>query len=194
MVALSSSARTALAWLIVGLSLVIASVVTFAMSPATVEQVRPTFLQNMFLLDYEANVPNWFSSMQLAFVAFVWLTIARSTRSRSGTHPGRATPDRRLAAAAFLVSGAAAFGSLDEIAQVHEKLGIYTMDPLFPRTGYWLFIYLPVLLTLVVAVTALIGRELWAHRRAVAWIVGGGLLYLFAAGGLELLLNFIQWG
>jgi len=46
----------------------------------------------------------------------------------------------------------------------------------------------------VVAVTALIGRELWAHRRAVAWIVGGGLLYLFAAGGLELLLNFIQWG
>src|SRR5688572_29414679 len=125
MVALSSSARTAFAWLVVGLGLVIASVVTFAMSPATVEQVRPTFLQNMFLLDYEANVPNWFSSMQLAFVALVWLTIAQSARSRNGTGSGRTTPDRRLAAASLLVSGAAAFGSLDEIAQVHEKLGIY---------------------------------------------------------------------
>lgn len=184
---MSSSARTALVWLTGGLALVVASIVTFAMSPSSVAEFRPTFLQNMFLLDYEANVPNWFSSMQLAFVALVWLKIARSARRAS-------TPDRRLATAALLIGGAALFGSLDEIAQVHEKIGIYTMDSLFPRTGYWLFIYLPVLLLLAGAVVALVGRRLWLHRRAMAWIVAGGALYLVAAGGLELMLNFIQWG
>jgi hypothetical protein len=183
----SSSFRIALAWLAVDLALIAASIVTFAMSPGAVEQLKPTFLQNMFLLDYEANVPNWFSSIQLAFVAFVWLTIAGSARSGG-------KPDRRMGVAALLVSGAALFGSLDEIAQVHEKIGIYTMDSLFPRTGYWLFIYLPVLLLLAIAVTALVGRQLWDQRRAVAWIVAGGALYLFAAGGLELMLNFIAWG
>lgn len=181
------SARTALGWLTVDVALVVASIVTFVMSPSSVEQLKPTFLQSMFLLDYEANVPNWFSSMQLAFVALVWLTIAQAARATS-------SPDRRLVAAALLIFGAAGFGSLDEIAQVHERVGAYTVDPLFPRTGYWLFIYLPILLTLAVAVTALIGRQLWEHRRAVAWIVAGGALYLFAAGGLDLMLNFITPG
>lgn len=184
---MSSTARTALAWLIVDVALVVASIVTLAMSPGTVEAMKPTFLQRMFLLDYEANVPNWFSSMQLAFVALVWLTIAQSARNAS-------RPDRRLRAAAMLICGAALFGALDEVAQVHESLGIYTMDSLFPRTGYWLFVYLPVLLTLAVAVVALIGRQLWAHRRTMVWIVVGGTLYLLSAGGLELTLNFIAWG
>jgi hypothetical protein len=185
--ATSSSARTALAWLFVGLALVVASMVTFAMSPGSVEQLRPTFLQHLFFLDYEANVPTWFGTLQLAFVGWVWFGIAQSARSG-------AMPDRRLAAAALLICGAAAFGSLDEATQLHEKIGYYTADTLFPRTGYWLFLYLPVLLALLVAVVALIGRQLWAQRRALAWIGGGGALYLFSAGGLELTLNFIAPG
>ena len=169
------------------MALIVASIVTYAMSPSSVEQLKPTYLQNMFLLDYEANVPNWFSTLQLAFVALVWLTIAQAARNAN-------PPDRRLAAAAFLIFGAAVFGSLDEVAQVHEKIGLYTMDARFPRTGYWLFLYLPILLTLTVAVVALIGRQLWLRRRALAWIVAGGMLYLLSAGGLELMLNFIAWG
>jgi hypothetical protein len=184
---MGSSARVAIAWLIVDLVLVMASIVTFAMSPDRVQQLQPTFLQGLFLLDYEANVPNWFSSMQLAFVAVVWFSIALSADSAM-------TADKRLRAAALLVFGAAVFGSLDEIAQVHERIGQLTVDSLFPRTGYWLFIYLPVLLTLAVAVMALIGRRLWAQRRALAFIAAGGALYLLSAGVLELLLNFIPWG
>lgn len=178
--------RIALTWLLCDLILVGASVVSVAVAPGT-PPGSPTFMQAVFGLDYESNVPTWFSTLQLAFVAWVWLRIAELGLSG-------AKSDRRLTAGALLVSGAALFASLDEAAQLHEKIGFYTSDSLLPRTGYWMFIYLPVLLALAIAVIALIGRHLWAHRGAVAWIVGGGALFLFAAGGLELMLNFITAG
>jgi hypothetical protein len=175
----------ALVWLSGAVVLVIAHVVTYAMSPGSA-QLTPTFLQSMFMLDFESNVPTWWSTLQLAFVGLLWLRIAQSAR-------GGSPPDRRLAAAALLIFGAAMFGSLDEAGLVHEKIGFYTSDSLLPRTGYWLFLYVPVLLALAIAVVGLAGRQLWSQRRALAWIAVGGALYLFAAGGLELTLNFIEW-
>ena len=179
--------RIARLWLIGDLALIIVSVLVYATSPRSVEQIRPTFLQDLFFIDYDANVSNWYSSLQLAFVGWIWLRVAQA--ARNGINP-----DRRLALAAMLIFGAAMFGSLDEVAQVHEKIGTYTQDPLLPRTGYWIFIYLPVLFALAVAVLALIGRQLWAHRRALAWIVAGGALYVVSAGWLEIILNFIPTG
>lgn len=182
-----SSRQTALVWLIGDVLMIGVSLLTFALAPAAVREDVPTFLQRLFFIDFETSVPTWFATLQFAFVAWVWLNIAQWARSRH-------QPDRRLVAGALLICGAALFGSLDEAAQLHETIGFYTADSLFPRTGYWLFLYLPVMFVLAVALVALTGRVLLAHRRAFAWVVAGAALFVFSAGGIELALNFIVPG
>jgi hypothetical protein len=184
---MSRSARVALAWLAGDLLMVVASLLSFVLAPESVREHMPNFMQRVFFIDYETNVPTWFATLQFAFVGWLWLNIAQSFRSGS-------RPDRRLAAGALLICGAAFFGSLDEAAQLHETIGFYTADSLFPRTGYWLFLYLPVIAVVAIAVMALVGRVLLAHRGALAWVVAGAALFVVSAGGVELALNFIVPG
>jgi hypothetical protein len=175
----SPSARIALAWLVGDVVVVAASVMTLAFAPAWVHEI--------FGLDGEANLPTWYATLQLAFAAWVWLRIARAALDASPA-------DRRFVAGALLIGGALLFGSLDEASALHERIALNTADSLFPRTGYWVVAYVPILLAIGLGVVALVGRQLWQHRDSFSLVIGGAALFLLSAGGLELTLNLIPAG
>lgn len=74
----------------------------------------------LFELNTEANVPTWFSSVQLAFAALLAWGCASLHRSRglSGTASWR------------LVAGALLFVSADEVAQFHEQISFQVRQSL----------------------------------------------------------------
>jgi hypothetical protein len=112
----------------------------------------PRGVSQFFDLNREGNLPTWFSSMQWLCVAallgaFAWRLVRRA---ESGGRP--------LLALAFLFLCM----SLDEVAQIHERLGLRSdrllpsgtrAGGLFPYTGIWMFVIgIPVLLLFFVAI------------------------------------------
>ena len=107
-------------------------------------------LMRIFHMDYERNVPTWFSSSQLLMVGAVWAIL--------GVHLAR-----RQQAIWPVVAASAAFIflSMDEAAQVHERISTLC-DALLPngsrdgtdfsRTGVWMLILPPI---------GLVGFLLW---------------------------------
>src|SRR5687768_11398051 len=92
---------------LIGVELVIVSVyVVMALSPA------PSQLGVLFNLDEEANVPSWYSSMQL-FMIGVILLVASSSPLRVRD---------RLRSFVALLGTAFLFLSVDEAAAIHEKV------------------------------------------------------------------------
>jgi hypothetical protein len=139
-------------------------------------------------LNEEANLPAWYSSIQLWMIAVVLGTIAwREFRPRRV-----ASWSLVLAALAFV------FLSADEGAMLHERLAI-VVDRLvlqrtassFSRTGIWMFIFGPLLLVFAL----LIAKGAWEylrHRpRVVLLGVVGVVIFLSCAGGLEAYSNFL---
>lgn len=95
-------------------------------------------------LEAEGNVPSWFSSAQLLMVGALLFVIAFGQRGQHGA------PLSLLCTASAFV-----FLSLDEVAQIHERLGTIS-DALLPggdrshtqfaRTGIWMFLLGPLLM------------------------------------------------
>src|SRR5688500_17465893 len=118
------------------------------------------FTARLFDLDREANLPVWFSSMQLFGAAvlsgvFAWCFVSRRDR-RSWV--------LLLPPALFL------FLSLDEVATIHEWLGnkfeaavpsLARRNHSFARTVLWMFVLGPPLLLTAWA----IGRRAWSYLR-----------------------------
>jgi hypothetical protein len=135
----------------------------------------PRGVSQFFDLNREGNLPTWFSSMQWLCVAavlgaFAWRLVSRA---EGGGRP--------LLALAFLFLCM----SLDEVAQIHERLGLRTdrllpsgtrVGGVFPHTGIWMFVIgIPVLLLFVVAIRSASARLRRAPGAFARIAIGLGL-------------------
>ena len=139
----------------------------------------------LFDLDREANVPAWFSAMQLLFIGLTAFVIADHS---SRTH----TPSK-----AFFNTIAVGFVylSCDEAAAIHEKI-TYTFynNPLVPYFegvhGVWIVVYGAVGILLAI----LFHRDLIAlwkmFRRETLFLVAGVFTYLIGSAGAETITFF----
>jgi hypothetical protein len=149
------------------------------------------FLSHFVDLNGEANLPTWASSCQLAGVAaLLFLTLPRHERNSRSR--------RAIAALGLLLL----FLSLDEVASIHEWLGVLSDRYLlggarkgtsFARTGLWM-------VALVPAVILWVGwfvRPLLegAFRPTAVRRLGllGLVALLASAGGVEVVSNFVGW-
>lgn len=142
-------------------------------------------LHELFNLDKEANIPTWFSLIQLFLIGMVALLTAFNKNYS-------APPSRK---------GLKLFGlgfiylSLDEGAVLHEKMTYeFHNHPLVPYFdgvhGIWITVYMGVALI----VLALIYRDLWAifnkYRKESIIFILGLIIYLAGAGGAETITYF----
>lgn len=132
-------------------------------------------------MDYEVNLPTWYSSLQLGvlgllFAGYAWL------------HWRRRSPRAWLLAVPALL---ALFLSLDELAQIHERLRPFTRTELLPFSGAWMLVAAPVFLA-AVGLTYWVTRHFWAPPRARQLLVAGIALYVFSAAALEIPHNFME--
>ena len=145
--------------------------------------------REFFHLELEQNLPTWFSSVQLA-VAAVLLGIFVAHRSRHERGRSRLT-----LALPFVVL----FMSLDEIAQIHEKIG-FKSDALlpegtravtpFPYTGIWMFLVgVPFLVLTLLAFRRLV-RGPTIRASGFRKVLFGLVLLAAGAGGVEVWANF----
>ena len=136
-------------------------------------------------LDLEANIPTWFSLVQLFMIGLIPILLACSAHYK-------APPSR---GGLVLFGSGFIYLSLDEGAVIHEKM-TYTFhnNPLVPYFdgvhGIWITVYMGVL----ILVLLVLGRDLWAIARkfpkesAVFFL--GMLIYLTGSAGAETLTFF----
>ena len=150
-------------------------------------------LAKLIDLDGEANLPTWYSSIQWFCVAYLaWVFAARHA-------------DRARVRSWFLLALPLVFllFSLDEVAQLHEHLGVMS-DVLLPNgtrdatafshTGlFFLLIGVPFVIVFVGLLTA-VRPFLSGHPAAFMKLVGGMALFIFAAVGLDALSNLTTDG
>lgn len=136
-------------------------------------------LLKAFGLDNELNVPTWYAAFLLAWNGlFLWLLGAHARAA--GLPDGRAW---KVLGAVFL------FLSLDEVATLHEHMGLFVAEALGTpgRAQAWVIVALP----LVLLLAALYARALFRLPRWALWqIVAAGALYVGGAAGLEA----VGWG
>lgn len=139
-------------------------------------------LMKFFDLDEEANLPAWFSSIQLLAIGMLFLLLYL----KKAFHPSISSRFVLFIAMAFI------FLSLDEAASVHERVTRILKDvSWFPsfrgNHGRWVFIY--------AAVGALIApfsvrhvMRIWKCHRREAMIIAFGIFLLgMGAVGLEVI-------
>jgi len=144
-------------------------------------------LHGLFDLDGEGNIPTWFSSAQLLVVGLTLWNIA--LRQQRGTQGRHSTPPF------FALAGCGAvYVSLDETAQIHERvtawMGQRYVDWLPRWAGSHLLLVL-VAVGLIVILTRFFGPELLTiyrnHRRLVTLAVVGIGIGLTGGMGVETL-------
>lgn len=128
-------------------------------------------------LGVEANLPSWYSASQLLLVALTFgLAAARAVSERGAWFA--------LAPAAFFT-----LLSLDEGAQVHERVGWWTESTFGVGsdliTGPWLFVAVPVYGALAWAVARAVWPLVRDHPRVIGLGVAGSALFVLAAAGVE---------
>jgi hypothetical protein len=134
--------------------------------------------RHWFDLDAEVNIPTWFSSSQLFFIALVCIAYLIKLDNR------RLQRFYVLAAAGFL------FLSADETAQIHEGIGGIAMKT---HIAHEYFPHLPQLWMLIYPAVALLlalvfWREIYAFlcdKKGNLIFFGGALVYVSGALGLE---------
>lgn len=136
-----------------------------------------------FDLNAENSVSNWFSSVQLILLAILLFALSRRECARGETQAARAIG---------VLSLAFVFFSLDEVAQIHEKITVSLKHyEAIPRVrgdhGIWIFVYSVIALGILL----LIGPGLWRYARrnpANSLRFGaGGLILVVGAVGMEIL-------
>jgi len=135
---------------------------------------------NFFHLDREANIPAWFSSMQLFMIGMVFFL----TGYRSQSQP--VVLSRTVLA---FLAVAFVFLSVDETASIHEKMHVILkhrewMPSL--KIGLWIPIYLFLIVLITIAIYPHI-KIMWAHfPREAKLLVMGTLIFLLGAVGIEI--------
>jgi Na+/proline symporter len=136
----------------------------------------------------EANLPTWYASSQLLIVALLVSLNAA------------ATFDRRKAVSWVWVFVAVLFYfiSLDEVAQIHERLGDLTDQFLpggdravsaLPHTGLWIILIAPPAFAVMLAAFLYLRRALSDQRAAFNRFLLGLLVYFIAAVVIEAAAN-----
>lgn len=133
-----------------------------------------------FYLDYESNVPTWWSSFALAICAGLAATIAWASGSvRSQRWHWTA------------ISGVLLFLSMDEVAMIHE----YPIDPMRDAFGFGGALYYPWVIPgaiLVLVVGLSFARFAWRLPRETSLgLVLGGVVFVSGAIGVEMLSGVI---
>jgi len=155
---------------------------------------RPYYRLTVFFdLDKEANLPTWFASMQWFCIALLTFVYAVSQFSRSQKKSWLLL----LLPLLFLTL------SLDEVAEIHEKLGSFS-DRLLPmgsrqntpfkETGIWMALLGIPFVVLLSALTLSVRGYLQQAPGAFFKIVLGMLVMLTGAMGFETLSNFTDEG
>ena len=131
-------------------------------------------------LNQEANIPTWFSTMQLLATGLLCLVISFKNSFKEYS--------------LFLkVFGACIlFISADETAQIHERISnilgnlpqILGLD--FVR-GDWIFFYLAILLGLIIYLRNEIKLFLVNHKHSASLFLSGIILYILGAAFVEIL-------
>jgi hypothetical protein len=137
--------------------------------------------RRLFHLGHENNIPTWFSTVQLFMVAIVIIALAIGMVRRREPRAGWL----------FAWVGLFLFLSLDEMAMVHERMPAAIKAAFFPVTGAWMLVMVPILGLLVLGL-AVVTRRYWRpHRDVTLMFAGGFALFAIAAGGVEVLTNYV---
>ncbi|MDH3601613.1 MAG: hypothetical protein OEU26_18530 [Candidatus Tectomicrobia bacterium] len=141
-------------------------------------------------LNREGNLPTWYSSLQLFVVGsllglFTWRNLDWHNR-RSWLLPV-------LPLLFWLMS-------LDEVAQVHEKIGVLSHAALtnvdleqtiFPKTGYWIIVVGVPFLIVVMSLFSAIRSYLTNPPHLIRLFLIGLCIMMIGALGVETLHNFV---
>ncbi len=136
-------------------------------------------IHKLFHLDREANIPAWFSSMQLFMIGMVFFL----TGYRSQSQLVLSRTVLVFLAVVFI------FLSMDESASIHERMHvILKRQEWMPslKIGLWIPIYLFLIVVITIAIYPHI-RIMWAHfPQEAAVLVVGILIFLLGAVGIEI--------
>ncbi len=132
-----------------------------------------------FYLDYESNIPTWWSSFALAICAALAALIAwASAGERERWHW-------------VAISGVLLFLSMDEVAMIHE----YPIDPMRDAFGFGGALYYPWVIpgaALVLVVGLSFARFAWRLPRATSMgLVAGGMVFVGGAICVEMISGMI---
>ncbi len=159
--------------IVVGLSLMVAallaaSLVAFAMWTHEVPNAGMAML--LFDLDQEQNIPTWFSTVLLAYLALGAWRLTPSFASTTG----------RLAGLAF--GAGILLLSADEAAMLHERIAGSLAGDFASIGSGWVAYWAPI----AIVTRSILGAALWiCSRRLVLGLVGGAMVHLSGAVGLE---------
>lgn len=139
--------------------------------------------------EYEQNLPTWFASVKLALAAFLLgiFVVCRSWNERGKSWLPLAVPVLVL------------LMSLDEIAEIHEKIGFKSDGLLpagsraltpFPYTGIWMFLVGVPFLVLTLSLFRRLIRGGGIRAASFRRILLGFVLLVGGAGGVEVWANF----
>lgn len=136
--------------------------------------------RSMFDLDDEANLPTWYSSMQMALLGALLVVLAYARRR-----------PRQVGWWAMLgVAALPLYLSIDEFVQLHERLGRLVPSDVLPATGLWMAIAVPALIAALVLLY-IPSAPFWSGPRAArVRVVLGVVVYLASAAGVEVAINF----
>lgn len=131
---------------------------------------------SLFSIGGEHNLPTWFSSIQLAFAAFLALLIFRDRRSESD----------RFAFFWGLLGLVMLYVSLDEAVCLHERLSLPLRSTFgFGGVLYYAWLVPGITLTVAFAIGSLpFLRAL--PRRTAGILMTAGLIFLLGAAGVEM--------
>lgn len=142
-------------------------------------------------LDGEANLPTWYSSAQLLVLALLLGAFAVINR------------DSHVRWSLFGLPALCLVLSLDEVAQIHEGLGLKSdvllavgarEDSVVVRTGIWMFLLGPPFLIVVALLWRAFVPFLQGRARVVRLYIVGFVVYAGSALGIEILANFVGPG
>lgn len=144
-------------------------------------------------LDRERSLPTWYASIQ-------WFCVAALLWGFAMGHVSRSKPSSWLL---LLLPAVFVLFSLDEIAQIHEGIGVLLdnlgligprgLGPL-AKTGVWFIVIgIPFVIAFGVLIAAL-WPYLRGSRRAFTKLVGGMALFMVGAIGVEALSNLVVAG
>ena len=141
----------------------------------------------LFKLGEEGNVPTWFSSIQLFFIAVVLTAIVWPDIVRN----------RPASWLLVLVPALFVYLSLDEAAALHEQIGDWIVDRSGVGAGLpgaWVFAFVP----LVAVCTMAAAVVFWPYLRGRPDVIGrafvGLAIFGLAAAGLEVIGNLATDG
>lgn len=142
----------------------------------------PQSIFNLFNLDGEANIPAWFSSMQLFLVGILFLF------SSEWSQRHRIVSPKFL----LLVGVGFIFLSLDEAAEFHEGITrgfqqIAWMPRFNGKHGIWIFVYAFVALGMAVMGIPTLKSMLKLYPRQVLIVAVGFTITLIGAVGMEII-------